>query len=115
MSEIYVSTARKRVRIAFKQQGVTVEARPVAVLLSQPKLRVVTVGRQGLPGASAQNNLFVQSTPSDEWIVNHNLGFRPKTEVLTVGGMVMGAEVIHQSINQFRVYLKTPMAGQVIY
>lgn len=50
MSEVFVSTARKRVTIRFKQEGVTAEAVPLAVRLNQPRLRVVATRPRGLPG-----------------------------------------------------------------
>lgn len=55
--------------------------------------------------------VHTQSTPSTEWIINHNLGFRPAVELLTVGGMEFDAEVVHITANQTRVRNTIPMAG----
>lgn len=67
------------------------------------------IGPQGLPGAPAY--VHTQSSPSNVWTINHNLGYRPTVELLTVGGVEFDAEVVHASGNQTLVYLTTPTAG----
>jgi hypothetical protein len=54
---------------------------------------------------------FVQSTPSVEWVVNHNLGHYPSTEFIGVGGVGGIIDVFHVSVNQLRVYFAVPTAG----
>lgn len=68
------------------------------------------MGPKGDPGDGFD---FVQASPSDEWVVNHNLGFRPSVTVLSPGGVEVAASVIHQSINQLRVYFAAPQSGAV--
>lgn len=54
-----------------------------------------------------------QSVDSDLWTVNHNLGYRPDTEVFSVGGEKILAEVLHTSLNQALVYWSAPKSGSV--
>jgi hypothetical protein len=90
----------------------------VSIKSSGSRVKAFFIGRQGPRGADGaaggQQFTHTQSQASAEWIVNHNLGRRPGAEILTVGGMVMDAEVVHISVNQLRVYFKTAMAGSVI-
>ena len=86
-----------------------------AVVLTQPAITVTPVG-QGLQGARGPAGAgaryeHLQTTASAAWVVNHNLGYRPSVQVLSLGGMAMLAEVLHSSDNQVRVYFDTPTAG----
>jgi hypothetical protein len=55
--------------------------------------------------------VHIQSAPATEWVVNHNLGYRPSVTVFTVGGVEMLAEVVHSTLNQFRVLHNVAVAG----
>jgi Major tropism determinant N-terminal domain len=48
------------------------------------------------------------------WTVSHNLGFKPAVTVLSVGGVVVWADVIHLSDNQALVTFDQPTAGQAV-
>lgn len=70
----------------------------------------------GPPGQDASSGAFShrhdQADAAAEWIVNHNLGRQPAAiAVLSPGGRLVGADVLHMSANQFRVYFTTPQAG----
>jgi hypothetical protein len=54
-----------------------------------------------------------QLTPSSAWIINHNLGYQPTTELRNTGGLKIYAEIIHVSDNQIQVLSDTPIAGQL--
>lgn len=84
------------------------------VAVGEERASVVTVGLQGPMGPAAPRFEFAQSTPSAMWNVNHNLGFRPNVEVLSVGGVQMLAEVIHLSVNQVQIFFDQATAGLVI-
>lgn len=73
---------------------------------------VVKVGIQGPPGASGAGFVFSQPTPATEWVINHNLGFRPAVEIIDAGGNEVDAEVQHISVNQARVYFNAAIAGE---
>jgi hypothetical protein len=85
--------------------------------LAQPQQLLVTLavgqGPAGAPGGT--NDPFEQLVAAAEWIVNHNLGRRPAVTLLSTGGVEMVAEVLHVSLNQFRVYFDQPRAGLAIY
>lgn len=81
-------------------------------IVSPPRTRIVT-GARGLPGRNGAGFLHAQSSPSAEWTVNHNLGFRPSATVLSPGGVEVVAGVVHVSANQLRVTFATPQSGSV--
>jgi hypothetical protein len=68
---------------------------------------VVSIGGSTLP------YVHTQSTPSDLWTVNHNLGYRPVIEVLSDGGLVVEASVAHISNNQSQISFNTVQTGTV--
>jgi hypothetical protein len=68
-------------------------------------------GPQGIPGSASAAYSHNQVTPSDTWLLNHNLGFYPNVEVRSVGGKEMIGEIIHTSINQVIVYFDSAFAG----
>jgi hypothetical protein len=57
--------------------------------------------------------VHTQSSPSDLWTVNHNLGYRPVIEVLSDGGLVVEASVAHISVNQAQISFNTVQTGTV--
>lgn len=65
----------------------------------------------GGPGSAYTHT---QSSASDAWVVNHNLGYRPAVSVLSVGGKEMLAGVVHTSTNQFVVSFDQPTAGLAV-
>lgn len=70
----------------------------------------ITVDTSAQSAASSGFN-YVQVSPSDEWIVNHNLGYKPNVQMFTAGGVIMLGEIIHISNNQTRIYFNIPLAG----
>ena len=61
--------------------------------------------------AAGQAFVFSQPTPAQEWVINHNLGFRPSVELLSVGGAEIEGDVLHVSENQTLVSFVMPVAG----
>ncbi len=78
-------------------------------------LEVSAQGPQGIPGPASAAISFThtQSTAATEWVVNHNLGVYPLAEVRSVGGVVVEAEVLHISLNQFKVFFDVAYSGVV--
>lgn len=72
------------------------------------------VGIQGLPGRDGIGTAYIhtQSSPSNQWVINHNLGYRPTVSLITTGGQEFEAEVLHISLNQAIVYLASALAGE---
>lgn len=56
---------------------------------------------------------FTQASPALTWIVNHNLGYNPVVTVLSVGGLMLDASVLHTSVNQVQITFLSPTAGSV--
>ena len=58
---------------------------------------------------------FQQDTAVGEWIVNHNLGYRPAVEVLDALYNVItpGVLIQHSSVNQLRILVNPAIAGSV--
>ena len=77
-------------------------------------VEVASVGVQGPAGGTSPPFRHLQSTPSDTWIVNHNLGWQPQDTILSAGSVEVAAEVIHASINQCSVHFNTPQSGVAI-
>lgn len=63
-------------------------------------------------GSSSAAYVHTQTTESVEWIVNHNLGVKPVVEILTTGGALVDAEVLHVTNNQLRIYFATLFTGE---
>jgi len=55
---------------------------------------------------------FIQASPSDEWIMNHNLGYYPSISLFTVGGVDMLGQIVNIDLNQSRAYFINPVAGR---
>lgn len=69
-------------------------------------------GEKGDTGAAGSGGTeFIQASPSNAWVINHNFGYKPAVELFTVGGVEFEAEVVHTSINQTVVYTTLPIAG----
>ena len=59
---------------------------------------------------------FKQTSPSDSWVIPHNLGRRPSIKTYTENGVVeLFGEVTHPSINVSNVLFDTPVAGIAEY
>ena len=54
-----------------------------------------------------------QDDPLAEWVINHNLGYRPAVCIIDTGGNDITASVVHVSLNQCRLTFATPASGRV--
>lgn len=54
---------------------------------------------------------FNQPTPSQQWVINHNLGFKPAVELFNTGSQEIEGDVVHVSINQTVVSFTLGVAG----
>lgn len=89
------------------------------IALAAPETADQLIGFVGPPGSAtvadgAPPAVHTQSSASAEWIVNHNLGWKPLATVLGAGGQEVIATVLHMSVNQLRVFLKSPSTGSVL-
>lgn len=83
--------------------------------LSAPTLpaiiELVTPGPQGPPGADLATFTYYQASPSNSWVINHNLGYKPAVTILNTGSQEIEGDIVHTSINQVLVGFTTPTAG----
>lgn len=88
---------------------------PIAVTVTQKApIRLLKFDfEQGWQGTTIFE--FVQSIPSIEWIINHNLGRYPDIKVFTLGGQEMIADTVNPTPNQSRVLFSIPSVGIVNY
>lgn len=87
----------------------------VKLVLQEPEVtRLISVGVQGPPGPGSARYEHVQSSPATQWTVNHNLGYKPSIEVLSPGGMVVIADVVHMTDNQTLINFNAPQTGTVL-
>lgn len=80
-------------------------------LNSAPSVTLALAALVGSGQPPSAGITFNQVSPIDEWVINHNLGFRPSVEVLSVGGAEIEADVVHVTLNQTRIYFVAPTAG----
>jgi hypothetical protein len=87
------------------------------VTVQEKVLKVKLDTKQGVPGAPglSESQTFNQSSPATEWTVNHNLARKPMVDVYSVGGVVLDAQIVHISDNQFKVYFTAATAGYAVY
>lgn len=55
--------------------------------------------------------VHTQSSASNTWTVNHNLGFNPSVQVFSAGGMLVDVEINHITVNQTQILFLTPFSG----
>jgi len=94
-------------------------------LVSLPKITIKTQPTKvnvKLPSVNINNfyvenptYTYIQSSPSQEWIINHNLNKYPLVSVYTDGLLEMEGSILHINNNQFRVIFSAPVTGVVIY
>jgi len=90
----------------------TAQAEKLLTVVEQ-QASILEVAAQGPAGASGSTSAYThtQTTESAEWIVNHNLGVKPVVEILTTGGVLVEAEVLHVTNNQLRIYFASLFTG----
>lgn len=69
------------------------------------------VGPAGRDGDSVASYIHTQGSPSSTWVIPHNLGRKPLTTPLTVGGVEMVGDVVHLSDNLLNINFASAQAG----
>lgn len=73
-------------------------------------------GTVSVYGTSATSGYtFTQNTPLAEWTVAHNLGYKPLVQIFSLGSNQVEAEIVHLSINTFRVIFNNAFSGYAKY
>ena len=58
--------------------------------------------------------LHTQTTPSTEWIINHNLNKKPRVDILDDTGDPIHTTVRHVDDNTLRILFKQAKSGEAI-
>ena len=90
---------------------------PVAVIREDQPAVVITDPAFRLPGGTGgalARFTHIQSTAAAEWVINHNLGYRPSVSVFGDGGQEVWVEKLHIDLNQLRIYLDAPATGSAL-
>lgn len=66
--------------------------------------------QKGDPGTSG-SYVHTQSTPSNNWIINHNLGYNPIVQVFNSGNMEIDCAIVHVTNNQVQIPLVSAISG----
>lgn len=56
----------------------------------------------------------IQGSPSDEWVIVHNLGKYPAIDFIDTAGTTIYGEIVHDSLNQARGLFLAPFIGKAI-
>ena len=75
--------------------------------------RAVVMSGESVGGNApeAQSYTHEQTTPSDGWVINHNLGYNPFVRVFIGNEEVTPDSIIHNSITQTVIQFSTPKVG----
>ena len=65
----------------------------------------------GHPGMAVAGYLHTQTVASDEWVVDHMLGYQPVVAVSDEAGEELEASVTHVSLNQCLIHFAAPQTG----
>jgi len=68
-------------------------------------------GSSGGPSGGSGGFTHYQPTAASQWIVNHNLGFRPSVEIMDSASQEIEGDVFHPSPNQTIINLNPATAG----
>lgn len=61
--------------------------------------------------SGSQAYVHDQSQASNQWIINHNLGYMPITQVFNSGSQEIFGNIINTSVNQCVVQFNMPITG----
>lgn len=92
------------------------ESPPVVLPIERPVISIVAVeprGRAYNPVSGGGASFQTTFTATNQWVVNHNLGYYPAVQVLSLALSEMVAEVVHHSVNTLFVNFTEPTAGTV--
>jgi len=92
-------------------------SRPVTVTQTINGVFVASPGPQGPPGPAGPpgGSFYAEEdfVTTSSVVFNHNLGSYPNITIL-IGGVVVEADVTHNSVNQVSVLFATPQTGKVV-
>jgi hypothetical protein len=93
---------------------IDIEVIPEPIVIEINNNPIAIKGDKGEGGLGVFSETFTISTPSNEWIVNHNRGYIPSVIVMNLFDRAVISEVHHVSNNQVRIYLSSEQVGKVV-
>lgn len=69
-------------------------------------------GVDGADGAAFSGYFHTQGTPSNVWVIPHNLGYHPSVEIIDSAGTEWEGDVFHDSNVQTTVTLSVAFSGK---
>ena len=130
---VQVERPERHVTVVSNERAVVVEGRDLAVVLrsderhvavSQSEAHVVAVGQQGPPGVQGPagppggglgsgdlNFLYSQGTPTNIWVIVHNLGKNPSVTVVDSGGSEVSGAIQYDTVNQVTITFTASFSG----
>jgi hypothetical protein len=96
----------------------------VTIVPTQPGYNKITVVEQpvknqidiaGLKGGGDKNYIHVQNTPSNTWVVTHNLGKRPAVVVVDSAEDVVYGQIQYNSDNQVTLTFAGAFSGKAYF
>jgi hypothetical protein len=52
-----------------------------------------------------------QSATADQWVITHNLGFKPSVTAFDSAGDIVEGHIIHNSVNQLTMQFSASLSG----
>ena len=75
-------------------------------------VKILTIGVQGVAGASGQGFVHDQLSPQTVWIVTHNLQKNPSVTVVDSGDSTVVGEVQYLDLNTLQLTFSAPFSGK---
>jgi hypothetical protein len=72
---------------------------------------IVTVSTD-VANQQTQQITYIQSSPSDTWVINHNLNAYPEVVIIDDSGMKVMCDLYYDSANTVRVIVETALSGK---
>jgi hypothetical protein len=93
---------------------VTSQAAPISLVVAPPGSIYGPRGPQGIqgpPGIPAQTFTYVQSTPSAEWVIVHNMDRFPQVSVLDSSGNAVEGDIDYIDANTVQLNFVAAFSG----
>lgn len=68
-------------------------------------------GPPGPPGAATSTLTYAQATPSDYWLIEHNLGYQPNVTLTDSAGSAIFCSPHYIDANTIAINLSIPLSG----
>lgn len=115
---VRVPAPSKLVSVRTSSTVLRIRATRLSVIEQEPKL-VIRSGLPGPPGPQGEQGIpgdagfdFTQSTPSDTWIITHNLGKYPVPAITDSADTILHPQIRYIDMNELEVVFAGATAGK---